>query len=86
MNGSLIDELNNALFSSRHKKRLIGPIKSTHGYHVLVVLERFKENSTIPLEELYDEIYQRIYQQKFALKSLRVLDSLRNHTPYKITL
>ncbi len=80
----LISELNAPLFSSRNKKRLIGPIKSPHGYHVVVVLERYKKNSPIPLEEIYDEIYQRIYQQKFALKSLRILDSLRNHTPYQI--
>lgn len=86
MDGGLISELNSSLFSSRNKKRLLGPIKSSHGYHVLVVLERFKENSPIPLEDIYDEIYQRIFQQKFALKSLRVLDSLRNHTPYKINL
>ncbi|MFQ6677438.1 MAG: peptidyl-prolyl cis-trans isomerase [Fidelibacterota bacterium] len=86
IDGGLIKELNNPLFSSRYKKRVIGPIKSAHGYHVLFVLERFKENSFIPLEELYDEIYQRIYQQKFALKSLRILDSLRNHTPYEINL
>jgi len=82
----LISELNTPLFSSRNKKRVLGPIKSPHGYHVLVVLERFKGNSPIPLEEIYDEIYQRIFQQKFALKSLRILDSLRNHTPYKINL
>jgi parvulin-like peptidyl-prolyl isomerase len=82
----LLPELNAPLFSSRNKKRLLGPIKSSHGYHIIVVLERFKKNSPIPLEEMYDEIYQRIYQQKFALKSLRILDSLRNHTPYQINL
>lgn len=82
----LIPELNSSLFSSRSKKHLLGPIKSSHGYHVIVVLKRFKENSPIPLEEIYDEIYQRVFQQKFALKSLRILDSLRNHTPYKINI
>ncbi len=84
--GSLISELNSALFSTRLKKKLIGPIKSNYGYHVLVVLEKFKANTIIPIEEIYDEIYQRIYQQKLALKSLRILDSLRNHTPYKINI
>lgn len=35
-------------------------------------------------EEVYDEIYQRIFQQKLALKSLHILDSLISQTPYTI--
>jgi len=50
----------------------------------LFVLERYESGSVIILEEVYDEVFQRVFQQKFALKSLHVLDSLRNHTPYVI--
>ena len=82
--GSLIPELEKALFSKKSKKQLLGPIKSSRGYHVLFVLERFNAGSIVPQEEVNDEVYQRIFQKKFSLESLRVLDSLRNHTPYII--
>ncbi len=82
--GSLIPELEKALFSTKSKKRLYGPIKSSFGYHILYVLERHMSGSVFILEEVYDEVFQRVFQQKFALKSLHVLDSLRNHTPYII--
>ena len=82
--GSLIPELEKNLFSKKSKNQLLGPIKSSRGYHVLFVLERFNAGSTIPQEEVNDEIYQRIFQKKLSLKSLRVLDSLKNHTPYII--
>lgn len=82
--GSLLPELEKTLFSKKSKKRLHGPIKSDFGYHILFILERYESGAILVLEEVYDEIFQRIFQQKFALKSLHVLDSLRNHTPYTI--
>jgi len=82
--GSLIPELEEAMFSKKSKKQLLGPIKSSRGYHVLFILERFNAGSAVPFEEVYDEIYQRIFQQKLSLKSLHILDSLRSHTPYLI--
>jgi hypothetical protein len=82
--GSVLPELEKTLFLKTSKKRLWGPIKSRFGYHILFVLERYEPGSVIVLEEVYDEVFQRVFQQKFALKSLHVLDSLRNHTPYII--
>jgi len=80
--GELIPELEKVLFQQKSKKRLHGPIKSIKGYHVLFILERFSTGTVVPIEEVYDEIYQRVFQKKYALKSLHVLDSLLNHTPY----
>lgn len=82
--GSLIPSLEKTLFSKKSKKRLHGPIKSGFGYHILFILERYEPGSIVELEEVYDEVFQRVFQQKFSLKSLHVLDSLRNHTPYTI--
>jgi parvulin-like peptidyl-prolyl isomerase len=82
--GSLIHELEEAIFSKKSQKQLLGPIKSSLGYHVLFILERFNAGSAVTFEEVYDEIYQRIFQQKLSLKSLHILDSLRNHTSYLI--
>jgi parvulin-like peptidyl-prolyl isomerase len=81
-NGELIPELNNVIFHKKSKKRLHGPIKSKRGYHVLFIIERFEAGTVAPIEEVYDEIYQRVFQKKYALKSLHILDSLLNHTPY----
>ncbi len=80
--GFLIPELDKPLFSKKSNPLLHGPIKSKYGYHVLFVIEKFAVGTSIPIEEVYDEVYQRVFQTKYALKSLHVLDSLRNHTPY----
>ena len=77
---SLIKGLNDAVFNKK-KKQLHGPIKSSFGYHVVFVLERFSKNFVPPLELLYDEIYLRLYQKKVSLRSLNILDSLITHTP-----
>ena len=82
--GKLIPELEKIVFSKKIKKQLHGPVKSDFGYHVLFVLERYERGSVLLFEEAYDEIYQRIFQQKLALKSLHILDSLISHTPYVV--
>ena len=82
--GNLLPELEKTLFTKKSAKKLFGPLKSKYGYHVFFVLEKYSAGSAIPLEEVYDEIYQRIFQQKLALISLHILDSLRSQTPYTI--
>ena len=82
--GKLIPELEKIVFSKNLNKQLHGPVKSRFGYHVLFILERYKNDSMVLFEEVYDEIYQRIFQQKLALKSLHILDSLISQTPYTI--
>lgn len=82
--GELIEELDNIIFNNKSKKKLHGPIKSSYGYHVVYIIERYKQGSALEVDLVYDEIFQRLFQQKYALKSLHILDSLRSHTPYNI--
>tara|TARA_B100000427_G_C15499608_1_gene591405 strand:- start:1306 stop:2019 length:714 start_codon:yes stop_codon:yes gene_type:complete len=59
-------------------EKTIGPIRSKKGYHFFKILNRYKKNSVVGLDFVYDEIYQRIYIQKEKKLSLLYLDSIKN--------
>ncbi len=82
--GQLVSSLDNAIFKTR--SRVLGPIKTEYGFHVVEVLERLKKGSQVGLEEVYDEIYQRLLNQQFAQNKVAILDSLRSKTFIKINL
>lgn len=84
--GNLIEQLDSDIFSNNRTNIIIGPVKTDYGYHVIEVLGRYKAGSQIAIDEAYDEIYQRLFNQKKALRSMRFLDSLRNHYTVKINL
>lgn len=84
--GSLVDELDNPIFSTNRSNIVIGPIQSEYGYHVIEVIDRYAKDSSIDLDEAYDEIYQIIYNQKKQMYSVAFFDSLRNHYNVKIYL
>ncbi len=84
--GALIKPLDDALFSSRNRSRVLGPIKSRYGYHVIEVLDRFSTGSQIGLDEAYDEIYQRLLNRHVQLRTLQVLDSLKSKFHIEITM
>ena len=84
--GRLIDQLDSEIFSNSRTDFVIGPVKTDYGYHIIEVLSRFKKDSQIDLGEAYDEIYQRLFNQQKALKSIKYLDSLRNHYTVKLNL
>ena len=75
--GYLIPELDDALFHSRSRTRVLGPIQSASGYHVIEVLERYSKGSRKSLNEVYDEIYQRLVSERRAMANLHLTDSLR---------
>lgn len=84
--GNLVDQLDSEIFSNSRTGVVIGPVKTDYGYHVVEVLSRFKKDSQIDIDEAYDEIYQRLFNQQKALKSIKYLDSLRNHYTVKLNL
>lgn len=84
--GRLISQLDSEVFSNNKINHIIGPVKTDYGYHVIEVLSRYKADSQIDIDKAYDEIYQRLFNQKKALRSVRFLDSLRNHYSVKINL
>jgi hypothetical protein len=84
--GSLIKPLDDALFSSRNRSKVLGPIQSRYGFHVIEVLDRFSAGSQIGLDEAYDEIYQRLLNHRIQLRTLQVLDSLKSKFHVEITM
>jgi parvulin-like peptidyl-prolyl isomerase len=75
--GYLVPEIDDALFHTRSKAQILGPIQTSSGYHIIEVLERHSKGSRKSLNEVYDEIYQRLVSERRALANLRVVDSLR---------
>jgi hypothetical protein len=84
--GSLIDVIDDAIFSTNRTNIVIGPIQTDYGYHVVEVLERYSNGTQVDIDEAYDEIYQSLYNQKKSMLSIAFLDSLRNHYNVKIYL
>lgn len=75
--GRLLSKLDSAIFQNRSKKNIIGPVKIESGFHVLHVINRFKKGSVPSIDLVFDEIRQRLINQKTALLTVGVLDSLR---------
>ena len=74
--GDLPQSLDLLLFGSSFVRGVLGPKKTSFGYHVLEVLEFFPEGSFRGLDEVYDEISQELYQSRRAVLYSRLLDSL----------
>ena len=74
--GELPQGLDRLLFGSSVPRGVLGPKKTSFGYHVLEVLEFFPEGSFRGLNEVYDEISQNLYQEQRVALYSRLLDSL----------
>ena len=84
--GGLINELDKVVFSNNRSNKVIGPIRSNFGYHIVEILDRYPAGSYIDIEDVHGEIYQRLYNQKKSISSVQVLDSLRNTYSVKINI
>jgi len=84
--GSLVDELDSAIFSSTRSRSIISPIQTEYGYHVIEVLGRYSAGSQIDIDKAFDEIYQILFNQKKELRTVAYMDSLLNHYNVKIYL
>ena len=74
--GELPQSLDLLLFGSSVPRGVLGPKKTSFGYHVLEVLEFFPEGSFRGLNEVYDEISQNLYQEQREALYGHLLDSL----------
>ena len=74
--GDLPQNLDLLLFRSSPTRGVLGPEKTSFGYHVLEVQEFFPEGSFRGLDEVYDEISQNLYRSRRAVLYDRLLDSL----------
>ena len=80
--GDLPQNLDLLLFSSSLSRGVLGPKKTSFGYHVLEILDFFPEGSFRGLDEVYDEISQKLYRSHRTVLYDRLLDSLA--TEYSI--
>lgn len=71
----VIEEISSAAFGSR--RDIVGPIETEYGFHILQILDRFDEESLIPLHEVREEIIQNLKIQKQNLLYFQILDSLK---------
>ena len=74
--GVLPKGLDLLLFGSFVPRGVLGPKKTSFGYHVLEVLEFFPEGSFRGLDEVYDEISQELYQSRREALYGLLVDSL----------
>lgn len=84
--GTLIQPLDEALFNSRVRERIVGPLPSGGQYHVVEVLTRYQEGTYRGLDEVYDEVRHRLYQQHLAMHTLNLIDSLHAAADIEINL
>ena len=78
----VIEEISSAAFGSRGN--FVGPIETEYGYHILQIINRFEEESLIPVHEVRDEIIQKIKILKQNILYYQIIDSLRLSTGYYI--
>ena len=76
MKGFLLKKLDNAIFKNK-KGAIVGPIRTSNGYHVFEILKTYKKGSKKGLEDVYDKIYQRLLKQKQAALATDLLVSLQ---------
>ena len=74
--GFLLKKLDNAIFKNK-KGAIVGPIRTSNGYHVFEILKKYKKGSKVGLEDVYDKIYQRLLKQRQVLLAADLLDSLK---------
>ena len=74
--GDLPPTLDNIVFSSYTKGRVVGPIKTDFGYHVVEIIDHLKGGGFLGLDEVYDQISQNIYNYKKARLLKSLTDSL----------
>ena len=74
--GDLPPTLDNIVFSSYTKGRVVGPIKTGFGYHVVEIIDHLKSGDFLGLDEVYDQISQNIYNYKKARLLKNLTDSL----------
>ncbi|RMF11048.1 MAG: hypothetical protein D6762_00220 [Candidatus Neomarinimicrobiota bacterium] len=84
--GFLLPELDDVIFHSRSRAKILGPIQSFSGYHVVEILDRYPKGSPKTLNQVYDEIYQRLITERQNLSALKLIDSLRINSHIEVLM
>ncbi|MBO8131340.1 MAG: peptidyl-prolyl cis-trans isomerase [Candidatus Marinimicrobia bacterium] len=83
--GQPIIEIDKTIFDTP-PRRVLGPIATDYGYHVIKVLERNRKGSIIPIDEVRDEIIQRLTQIKIQESYSMLVDSILKKYKYEIRI
>ena len=83
LSGRLHPQLEQQIFSAP-LRRLVGPVPSDFGFHLIFVQQRYNAGDQIPLEWVKEKVYQRLLLQAWPAAESAVLDSLREETNFEI--
>jgi len=81
--GGAIKEIDKNIFETT-PRRILGPIPTDYGYHIIEVLSRHRAGSVRSIDDVRDEILQQITQSKIQESYIALIDSLLSSTDIEI--
>ena len=81
--GEVVKDINTELFE-RSNARIVGPVSSNYGFHIIEILEKYKTGEYLPLSFVRDDIYEKIMQQKNKSEYIVFSDSIISIADFEI--
>ncbi|MBN2281318.1 MAG: peptidyl-prolyl cis-trans isomerase [Candidatus Marinimicrobia bacterium] len=81
--GEVVKDINTELFE-RSTLRIVGPVSSNYGFHIIEILEQFKNGEYLPLDAVRDDIYEILMQQKNKSEYIVFTDSIISIADFEI--
>eukprot|EP01156_Anaeramoeba_ignava_P010161 Anaeramoba_ignava/a478997_10.p3 GENE.a478997_10~~a478997_10.p3 ORF type:complete len:274 (+),score=47.91 a478997_10:2054-2875(+) len=81
--GEVVKDLNTELFE-KNSSKIIGPVSSNYGFHIIEILDRYSKGDYKPLSIVRDEIYQTILQEKDKSEYILFNDEIISNADYEI--
>ncbi len=81
--GEVVNEINAELFEKNISK-IVGPISSDYGFHIIEIQDNFDKGDYLPLNFVRDDIYERLMQQKNKSEYIMFTDSIFSISDYEI--
>ena len=79
----LLPAINKAVFG-KSKRIYVGPINTGNGFAVIEIIKRFPKGTYRNLDDVYDNIYLMIKKRKAAIKSVAIIDSLKQEYLFEL--
>ncbi len=81
--GEVVKDINIELFE-RSTARIVGPVSSNYGFHIIEILDKYKKGEYLPLSFVRDDIYEKIMQQKNKSEYIVFSDSIISIADFEI--
>ena len=81
--GEVVKDINTELFE-RSTARIVGPVSSNYGFHIIEILDKYKKGEYLPLSFVRDDIYEKIMQQKNKSEYIVFSDSIISIADFEI--